>query len=80
MLMKRIVLLCLVMFMAVGANAQSMYICTATNVNVRTGPGKNYSVATTGWGEPWQISKNDGSYSVVRFLGKKKNGYIFLFA
>ena len=48
--MKRIILFCLVMFLAIGANAQykkgQMLVCTGNNVNVRTGPGKNYPVAT----------------------------------
>ena len=44
--MKRIVLFSLMLLAVLAVNAQSRrgFISTGTNVNVRTGPGKNYPV------------------------------------
>lgn len=75
--MKRIILLCLAIFLAVGASAQNMYRVTGNNVNVRKGPGKNYGVIAfdgcSGWTK-WQLDKSD----IVRYLGKQKNGFMYV--
>ena len=43
--MKRISILLMSLFVMVTVNAQhNGFVCTGNNVNVRTGPGKNYAV------------------------------------
>ena len=60
---------------AITANAQGKgFVCTGNHVNVRTGPGKNYSIYDRGDGTYRQLSKGD----VVEYCGKKKNGFILI--
>ena len=91
MLMKKILLFCLVMFMAVGANAQyrrnqRLYV-TTNNVSVRTGPGKNYGVATyyddcdKNSTVKAVFNKGTGVCALefgilIEYLGQSKNGYL----
>ena len=56
-------------------DAQTYYRCTGNKVNVRKGPGKNYSVLICeyqGMNDPQQLCKG----YVVKYLGKKQNGYM----
>ena len=58
----------------VSANAQRRgYVCTGNNVNVRTGPGKNYSVVVYN-SAVTQMFKG----CVAQNLGKKRNGFIYV--
>ena len=59
-----------------GANAQKQgFISTGQNVNVRTGPGKQYPLAKEDFSEePCQLDKG----MLVRYLGKKKNGFCYV--
>jgi hypothetical protein len=84
--MKRLFMVLFVVLITIGVHAQSDfqsdYICIANNVAVRTGPGRNYSIA-------FKLSKEEGitncyadapvitSYnSFISYAGKKKNGFI----
>lgn len=70
----------------VEADAQrsgSYLACTGNNVNIRKGPGKQYSVVTLlGWDEErlcdgrfkQQLYKGER----VKYLGKKKNGFLYI--
>ena len=70
--MKRITFVLLLLFAAMAVNAQERgFVCTGNNVNVRTGPGKNYSVMDVQIGQKKQLFKGD----VVRYFGKKKNRF-----
>jgi len=75
-LMKRILLLLVMMLSFAGANAQKQgFISTGQNVNVRTGPGKQYPLAKEDFSEePCQLDKG----MLVRYLGKKKNGFCYV--
>ena len=79
MLMKRFVMLIAVLLAAASMSAQKYFICTGTNVNVRTGPGKNYSVMTGSGGakcppeyEKIQLDKGELVYNE----GVRRNGFI----
>ena len=75
--MKRFMMMLLLVMATMGANAQTIYKVTGTNVNVRSGPGKNYSVLTFyGYDgdKKWQLDKTDK----VRYLGKKQNGFMYI--
>ena len=74
--MKRILLLLVMMLSFAGANAQKQgFISTGQNVNVRTGPGKQYPLAKEDFSEePCQLDKG----MLVRYLGKKKNGFCYV--
>ena len=65
--MKRILAM-LLFVLTIGVNAQNMYRVTGTNVNVRKGPGKNYSVLTwfdwEGNNAFWRLGKAD----IVRYI------------
>ena len=74
--MKRILLICLMLSAMLSANAQKQgYICTGQNVNVRTGPGKNYPLAKEDFSEEkCQLDKGQ----LVVYMGKKKNGFFYV--
>ena len=73
--MKRLVFVLVSLFVMLTANAQhDGFVCTGNNVNVRTGPGKNYAIYDTGDGHKRQLSKGD----VVANRGKKKNGFCLI--
>lgn len=73
--MKRIFLAMTLLFLAVIANAQTIYRCTGDNVNVRTGPGKNYAVMMNdGFQMKCQLFKD----SRVRYAGKQRNGFTYV--
>ena len=72
--MKRILMLFLVVISTMAVYAQSKgFISTGQNVNVRTGPGKNYPVDSS-WGPRIQLSKGD----IVSYEGKTKNGFHYV--
>ena len=59
--MKRLIFVLMSLFVMLTANAQhDGFVCTGNNVNVRTGPGKNYAIYDTGDGHKRQLSKGDG--------------------
>lgn len=63
--------------MAISVEAQTYYRCTGDKVNVRSGPGKKYSVLRCeyqGMNEPQQMMKGH----VVKYLGKKRNGFMYV--
>ncbi len=73
--MKRISIVLMLLCVMLAVNAQhNGYVCTGNNVNVRTGPGKNYAVYDVGDGHKRQLSKGD----VVQNYGKKKNGFCLI--
>ena len=59
--------------LAVNAQSRRGFISTGTNVNVRTGPGKNYPVRYYE-GQKLQLDKGE----VVADKGKRKNGFIYV--
>ncbi len=72
--MKKILLICMMLMTVITVNAQEKgFVCTGNNVNVRTGPSKNYPVYDGGVGTNGkrQLFKGD----VVRDCGKRKNGF-----
>ena len=74
--MKRISIVLVMLFTVMTVNAQhNGFVCTGNNVNVRTGPGKSYSVYDDyGNGTKRQLFKGD----VVSNCGKKKNGFCLI--
>ncbi len=75
--MKRFAIFLMLLMGAFTAYAQhNGFVCTGNNVNVRTGPGKNYPVydynKETGYKR--QIFKGD----VVADEGKRKNGFCLI--
>ena len=77
--MKRFLLLIAVMFTAASISAQKYFISTGNNVNVRTGPGKNYRVMTGPGGakcpqEDMKIQLGKGEF--VYNEGVRRNGFI----
>ena len=61
--------------MAVGVNAQRRaFVCTNNNVAIRKGPGKNYPLAHFVTNDPCKLNKG----YVVKYLGKKQNGYYYI--
>lgn len=75
--MKKIAMICMLLLAATVASAQERgYVCTGNNVNVRTGPGKNYPVYDAGKGTNGkrQLFKGD----VVADKGKRKNGFCLI--
>ena len=73
--MKRISIVLMLLLTVVAVNAQhNGYVCTGNNVNVRTGPGKNYAVYDSNTDHKRQLSKGD----VVANRGKKKNGFCLI--
>ena len=76
-IMKRFAIFIMLLMGAFTAYAQhNGFVCTGNNVNVRTGPGKNYPVydynKETGYKR--QIFKGD----VVADEGKRKNGFCLI--
>lgn len=70
--MKKITLFLLLLFTAMTVNAQRRgFVCTGDNVNVRTGPGKNYPNVGAQYGYKIHLNKGD----VVDNQGKSKNGF-----
>lgn len=75
MLMKKTLLMFALFFTALVMNAQTYYKCTGDNVNVRTGPGKNYAVAINqGFETRCQLFKGN----IVRSLGSTRNGFTYV--
>lgn len=75
--MKRIIMMLAVMMTAMTICAQKYYISTGTNVNVRTGPGKNYSVMNGMGGVHCTSGKIQlGKGELVFNEGVKRNGFI----
>lgn len=74
--MKRLFIFLFLVCVGMSAYSQNMFICTGNNVNVRKGPGKNFSILReqSERQDFWQLSKNE----IVRYLGKKKNGYMYV--
>ncbi len=75
--MKRIAttLMMVLAMTAVNAQSQKGYVCTGSNVNVRTGPGINHSIYDDdGKGHKRQLQKGD----VVSDCGKKENGFCLI--
>ncbi len=73
--MKKMFLMFMVLFATMTANAQVFYKCTGDNVNVRTGPGKNYkNVINQGFETRCQLFKDN----IVRYAGKKSNGFVYV--
>lgn len=74
--MKRLFILLVLMTAVISVKSQNMYICISNNANVRKGPGKNYSILRTNTQMQgyWQIPQKE----IVRYLGKKKNGYMYV--
>ena len=75
--MKRFAIILMLLMGVFTAYAQhNGFVCTGNNVNVRTGPGKNYPVydynKETGYKR--QIFKGD----VVADEGKRKNGFCLI--
>ena len=74
--MRRIIMLLFVSITTLTINAQTKgFICTGNNVNIRTGPGKNYPVACfIGSDEKCQLQKG----YAVKYLGKQRNGFYYI--
>lgn len=76
--MKRILLICVMLFAVLAVNAQKRtqgFLSTGQNVNVRTGPGKNYPLAKEDFsGEKCQLDKGQ----LVIYLGKRQNGFCYV--
>lgn len=69
--MKKMLLISIMLMAVLSANAQSSFVCTGNNVNLRTGPGRNYQVVIEDYGNKVQLFKGD----VITNLGQKKNGF-----
>ena len=63
--MKKLLFFCLLFSISVITGFGQIYVSTGSNVNVRKGPGKNFSVQ-------FQLQKGDKVY----FTGKKQNGFM----
>ncbi len=93
--MKLKFLFLILLFSVVKTQAQnndwlhSDYVSIGSHVNIRTGPGKNYNVVLTEYGEKIQLDKNEGiityyndnpavtTYNSFVFSeGQKRNGFI----
>lgn len=75
--MKRIIMMLAVMMTAMTMCAQKYYVCTGSNVNVRTGPGKNYSVMYGAGGAHCTEGRVQlGKGELVYNEGVKRNGFI----
>ena len=70
--MRRIILISMMLFAVIAANAQNRrgFVSTGDNVNVRKGPSMKYAVVQ-GDGGKLQLFKGE----VVAYNGKKKNGF-----
>jgi len=75
--MRRIAIVMMMIFAVMAVNAQERkgYVCTGSNVNVRTGPGTKYAVYDDdGKGHKRQLQKGD----VVDKRGGMKNGFCLI--
>ena len=73
--MKRLSTILILLLVVLTASAQhNGFVCTGNNVNVRTGPGKNYPVYDSNTDHKRQLSKGD----VVSNKGKRKNGFCLI--
>lgn len=73
--MKRLCLFFSLLIATLTVNAQVYYRCTGDNVNVRKGPGLNYSnVINQGFESRCQLFKND----IVKYAGKIRNGFVYV--
>jgi len=76
--MKRLLLICMMMLSVIAIHAQRArqgFLSTGQNVNVRTGPGKNYPVAREDFSdEKCQLDKGQ----LVTYLGKRQNGFCYV--
>jgi hypothetical protein len=73
--MKRFFFALMLMCANVVANAQTYYESTGDNVNVRSGPGKNYRVILNdGFETKCQLFKGNA----VQYAGKVKNGFTYV--
>ena len=72
--MKRMFLLCLVMFLAVSANAQS-FICTKDYVTLRTGPGEKYPAVTRRNANGQKVKVQIFKGEIIETLNSPRNGY-----
>ncbi len=79
--MKKYLLMIVLMLTAVGAYSQKQvyYRSTGDNVNIRKGPGKNYSVMSLNGGAHCgagkaQLYKGD----IVVSNGRQRNGFIYV--
>lgn len=73
--MKRILLICMMLFTVMAVNAQTRkgFISTGDRVNVRKGPKKTYPVII--WeGNKLQLDKGE----TVSDKGKRKNGFCYV--
>lgn len=92
-IMKKLVLLLFVMLMSINADAQyrnGQYLyCTGNNVNVRTGPGKNYRVYQVRESCPicggrqiscWMCNGSRAKYQLSKGdgLGNFENGAVYI--
>jgi uncharacterized protein YgiM (DUF1202 family) len=70
--MKRLLFVMMLLLATMAVNAQKDgFVCTGNNVNVRTGPGKNFPIYDIDTGNKRQLSKG----KVVANCGKKENGF-----
>lgn len=89
--MKKCVLMCIMALMSLSVSAQKngdYLACTGNNVNMRTGPGKNYRVQTHYMNQKVQLMKGDGvgdgyeecehetGNNVLVYLGVTRNGFM----
>lgn len=72
--MKKLVSLALCILVASFAYAQNIYVCTGDNVNVRTGPGKQYGNVMYNIARPSRAQLFKGQQ--VEYLGVTKNGFM----
>ena len=96
--MKKHLITSFLLFVSVCLYAQvrdfshSDYVCIGNKVNVRTGPGLNYSVIMREDGTKMQLNKGEGKTnfyednplpttynSYIFYEGEKKNGFIKIF-
>jgi uncharacterized protein YgiM (DUF1202 family) len=71
--MKRSLLMSIMLILFLTVNAQTRgFVVTGNNVNLRTGPGKNYKVVVSLYHDE-RIRFNKGALLVD--LGQKKNGF-----
>ncbi len=71
---KRILSLLVCLLTASMAFAQSIYVSTGNNVNVRTGPGTQYDVCMTNIARPGKVQLFKGDR--VEYVGVKQNGFM----
>ena len=72
--MKKLVSFFLCILVTTFAYAQNIYVCTGDNVNVRTGPGKQYPNVMHNIARPSRAQIFKGQE--VEYLGVTKNGFM----